>query len=505
MRIKTIIACGFIFAGSLFGQNVNVQKAQVTNVLTGDIVVGTGHTISTSGSGAINATGGANPVFSGQITTPKIVFTTSVADFYGTGDPEGVISAAVSSTFRRTDGGTATSLYVKETGTTGNTGWVAVGGGGGSGTVTHTGSLTVNQVVVGNATADIKILAAGTNGNVLTMVSGAPAWGAAGVGGTTGSTDNALLRADGTGGATVQSSTATLSDSGILTTAGVTIGSSGGTVTGSSGNLILSAVGSSKNVSLVPGSSGTVIIGDSSQSIYADFKASAGGQGFFRFYDNTTETWDFGKQTDNSFILYDAVGSAYALSVSTGASSGQFYIQKTTASSSTTTGALRVDGGAGFAGNLNVGGSVTPSQAGGIVGTTANNNASAGSVGEYTESLVAVGSPVSLTTSTAANITSISLGAGDWDISGNVNFSASTATVTGTAGGISSTSATLPTDGTEVYSGVQVTLLSETDSVTVPSRRFSLSTTTTIYLVGKSTFSAGSVGGFGSLSARRRR
>lgn len=42
----------------------------------------------------------------------------------GAGTPEGVISAVVGSLYTRTDGGAATTLYVKETGT-GNTGWVA--------------------------------------------------------------------------------------------------------------------------------------------------------------------------------------------------------------------------------------------------------------------------------------------------------------------------------------------------------------------------------------------
>ena len=42
----------------------------------------------------------------------------------GTGSPEGVYSAGVGSLYSRTDGGTNTSLYIKESGT-GNTGWVA--------------------------------------------------------------------------------------------------------------------------------------------------------------------------------------------------------------------------------------------------------------------------------------------------------------------------------------------------------------------------------------------
>jgi hypothetical protein len=41
----------------------------------------------------------------------------------GSGDPEGVVTAPVATLFLRTDGGTSTTLYVKETGT-GNTGWV---------------------------------------------------------------------------------------------------------------------------------------------------------------------------------------------------------------------------------------------------------------------------------------------------------------------------------------------------------------------------------------------
>lgn len=43
---------------------------------------------------------------------------------YGSGSPEGVVAANVGSLYLRTDGGTGTTLYVKESGT-GKTGWVA--------------------------------------------------------------------------------------------------------------------------------------------------------------------------------------------------------------------------------------------------------------------------------------------------------------------------------------------------------------------------------------------
>lgn len=51
--------------------------------------------------------------------------TITVRDFTGYGSPEGVITAGVGSTYRRVDGGTSTTLYVKETGNNTNVGWRA--------------------------------------------------------------------------------------------------------------------------------------------------------------------------------------------------------------------------------------------------------------------------------------------------------------------------------------------------------------------------------------------
>ena len=55
--------------------------------------------------------------------------------FTGTATPEVAVTAPVGSIFLRSDGGTATTLYVKESGT-GDTGWVAVDPSGGGGGVT---------------------------------------------------------------------------------------------------------------------------------------------------------------------------------------------------------------------------------------------------------------------------------------------------------------------------------------------------------------------------------
>lgn len=56
--------------------------------------------------------------------TERVHYGDSVIDLAGTGSPEGVVVAAIGSTYRRKDGGAGTAFYVKESGT-GNTGWVA--------------------------------------------------------------------------------------------------------------------------------------------------------------------------------------------------------------------------------------------------------------------------------------------------------------------------------------------------------------------------------------------
>ena len=66
--------------------------------------------------GAISATGQIYPQSGGAFSGPAI--------YQGSGSPEGSVTAAVGSTYMRSDGGAGTSFYVKESGT-GNTGWVA--------------------------------------------------------------------------------------------------------------------------------------------------------------------------------------------------------------------------------------------------------------------------------------------------------------------------------------------------------------------------------------------
>lgn len=132
-----------------------------------------------------------------------------------------------------------------------------------------------------------------------------------------------------------------------------------------------------------------------------------------------------------------------------------------------------------------------------IQGVSTNSNASAGYVGELISSVISSGSAISITTATPANITSISLTAGDWDVWGNT-FAVATS-FTGKSSWISTTSAVLPDQSlrnnwNDAGNG----------GGSVPAFRFSLSATTTIYLSIQCSFT-GTGTAMGGIYARRRR
>jgi hypothetical protein len=103
---------------------------------------------------------------------------------------------------------------------------------------------------------------------------------------------------------------------------------------------------------------------------------------------------------------------------------------------------------------LSASGAITPSQTAGIVGTTTNNNADAGAVGEYVET-------------TSATLPSLN------------------------AGGTGYSQLGIPFTSGGAGSSVSVIL------------RLSLSTTTTVYLLGRAGFASGTPTCFGTIAARR--
>lgn len=126
----------------------------------------------------------------------------------------------------------------------------------------------------------------------------------------------------------------------------------------------------------------------------------------------------------------------------------------------------------------------------GIVGTTTNDDAGAGYVGEYLSATNSSGTTVSNVTAT--NITSFSLTAGDWDVYYLLNCTpASTGVINLVYTGITPTSATI-----DLLSGAATWLGSFTGDnssalVLNGSRRVSISSTTTYYLVSYHSISAG--------------
>lgn len=138
-----------------------------------------------------------------------------------------------------------------------------------------------------------------------------------------------------------------------------------------------------------------------------------------------------------------------------------------------------------------------------IKGVPIDSNAATGYVGEYVENKVAVGSATAMTNNTTANITSISLTAGDWDVEGLVNIQATGGTFTSRSAGINVTSATIPTDGTESLNTNITSIAAITIPFPIPRKRVSVSATTTVYLVARGSFSAGTVSGYGFINARR--
>lgn len=135
----------------------------------------------------------------------------------------------------------------------------------------------------------------------------------------------------------------------------------------------------------------------------------------------------------------------------------------------------------------------------GIVGTTTNDNAGAGYVGQVISNTAAA---VALTSTVVANVTSVSLTAGDWDVFGSIRFVPAAGTTTAsTETSISSTSATH--DAFSTAGGARLATVAS--AYPAPTARISLASTTTIYLVATATFAVSTMAANGLLIGRRRR
>lgn len=151
----------------------------------------------------------------------------------------------------------------------------------------------------------------------------------------------------------------------------------------------------------------------------------------------------------------------------------------------------------------------TGSGGGPIQGVTDGSYAAAGFVGQVIGSTVTLANRISAPTSTAfGDVTSISLTAGDWDISGCVGLIDNGATVTnfqGCAGGTASGSSSAGCgDGLNLFTGAVPSGGVQKTFCTGP-YQLSFSATTTVYLKCQTTYTVATPQMWGSIRARRMR
>lgn len=145
-----------------------------------------------------------------------------------------------------------------------------------------------------------------------------------------------------------------------------------------------------------------------------------------------------------------------------------------------------------------------------IIGTGTNDNAIAGNLGQEINSTSSTYANYT-TTATYQAIDSITLTAGDWDISAFSTFSGNSATLTSASDAIFVISTTINSDAGSTQ-GKNIAYVSQTgvsgtnrQSVSIPPYRVSIASTTKYYLNTQSTFTAGNPQCAGGLRARRMR
>jgi hypothetical protein len=184
----------------------NASTFTVTNAGYGTVITGTLVGVTDTGSQTHlidqnNATHQAPRFIAGSTSQPAVQVASGIAVRYstggpvirsGTGSPEGSVTAPVGSFYQRTDGGSGTTLYSKESGT-GNTGWSPIGSGSGTGDAsTNTASSVDSEVALFSGTGG-KTLKRATGSGLATLTSGVLSVTAAPAGSLVGTTATQTL------------------------------------------------------------------------------------------------------------------------------------------------------------------------------------------------------------------------------------------------------------------------------------------------------------------------
>lgn len=138
-------------------------------------------------------------------------------------------------------------------------------------------------------------------------------------------------------------------------------------------------------------------------------------------------------------------------------------------------------------------------------GVTDGSDAAAGAIGEYISANAAAGT-AGLAFGIPTNVASISLTAGDWDVSGLVHFTAGAANLAVISAWVNDVSAASPALSSGGYASLQHAtngFYSTGTVLGVTYRRFSSASSKTIYLGAQATFASGTASAGGFISARR--
>jgi hypothetical protein len=139
-----------------------------------------------------------------------------------------------------------------------------------------------------------------------------------------------------------------------------------------------------------------------------------------------------------------------------------------------------------------------------IYGTSTNNIAPSGVIGQLVSSVVNSGSAVNIPTSgVAINVTSISVPAGNWDIFGNVFILSNGYNLASVSCWSSLTSGMAP--DSSLYNSVAINTSPFIQvAQNIPQQNYNFSVTTTVYLSCAATFASGTNTACGGIYARRR-
>ncbi len=155
--------------------------------------------------------------------------------------------------------------------------------------------------------------------------------------------------------------------------------------------------------------------------------------------------------------------------------------------------------------------SITFNTTSGVIGTTTNDDAAAGSVGELNSTIVLSASNVPLTSGATANVATKVLQPGDYDVWGELwtlpNALTTTASLIASIGTTSATIAGTPSENTST-SSFNVGLAAGVDEqLTIGACRIKVAnaTTATVYLCANAIFAVNTLGAYGKIMARRRR